>query len=353
MQQEVVNINTSLQAVAVRVILTKSITICSLYLPPDLTFNATDLQNLILQLPSPFLILGDFNSHNPVWGGTVLDEKGKIIEDFVNNNNISIINDGSFTYHDIFNDSYSAIDLSICSSNIYLDFTWSVDEFLNGSDHYPIHLKCVENIPFSSSPKWKFEKANWEKYSKDASLDKEFESFHDHNQAYEFFKKSVLDSAENNIPKTKILPHRPAVPWWDETCTKLRRTTRKFYRKLKKTASHDTKNAYQQAVAKQRKYYKAAKRSSWICYINGINSQTPARSVWKKIKKLNGKYVPTPLPSIKVGDQLITDPAEVSEKLAEHFASISRSKKNLQHGKPTVQNELISKINTGKYESYN
>ena len=142
-QHEVVNISTSLQAVAVRVVLDKSITVCSLYLPPDLCFNTTDLQNLISQLPSPFLLLGDFNSHNPLWGGTTLDDKGDIIEDLINSNQISLFNDGSFTYHDVFNNSYSAIDLSICSSSIFLDFTWSVDEFLNGNDHFLIYLKCL------------------------------------------------------------------------------------------------------------------------------------------------------------------------------------------------------------------
>ena len=149
------------------------------------------------------------------------------------------------------------------------------------------------------------------------------------------------------------MPHRPAVPWWDETCTKLRRTTRTFYRRFKKNASLQTKSAYQQAVAKQRKYYKVAKRTSWICYINGISSKTPARVVWKKIKKLNGKYVPTPLPAIKVGDQLITDPADVSEKLAEHFASISCSKKLHSSEKSKVLSDISVKINAGQFESYN
>ena len=352
-QHEIVNINTSLQATAVRVLFDKLITVCSLYLPPDLCFNTADLQNLITQLPSPFLLLGDFNSHNPLWGGTTLDGKGKTIEDLICNNQISLFNDGSFTYHDIFNDSYSAIDLSIGSSSIFLDFTWSVDEFLNGSDHYPIYLKCVHNTPLSSTPKWKFEKANWEKFSKDINLDKEFENFPDHITAYDYFTKSILDSAEANIPKTKNLPHRPAVPWWDENCSKLRRSTRKFYRRYKKNASPETKNAYQQAVAKQRKHFKAAKRTSWICYINGINSKTPARFVWKKIKKLNGKYVPAPLPAIKVGDQLITEPAEVSEKLAEHFASISRSKKCPIKEKSKLHNDISVRLKTGRFESYN
>ena len=57
--------------------------------------------------------------------------------------------------------------------------------------------------------------------------------------------------------------------------------------------------------------------------------------------------------SFKVGDQLITDPAEVSEKLAEHFASISCSKKSHSNEKSKVLHDISVKINTGQYESYN
>ena len=65
LQHVVVDLNTTLQAVAVKVLLDKYITICSLYLPPDLHFSLDDLQSLVDQLPLPFLFLGDFNAHNP------------------------------------------------------------------------------------------------------------------------------------------------------------------------------------------------------------------------------------------------------------------------------------------------
>ena len=49
--------------------LSKSI-ICSLYLPPHCKFSKHDLENLINQLPRPYLLLGDFNStanYGVVW----------------------------------------------------------------------------------------------------------------------------------------------------------------------------------------------------------------------------------------------------------------------------------------------
>ena len=60
-----VQLNTPLQA---RVTLNKVITFCSIYLPPSDYVSKVDITNLIEQLPSPFVLLGDFNGHSPPWG---------------------------------------------------------------------------------------------------------------------------------------------------------------------------------------------------------------------------------------------------------------------------------------------
>ena len=57
-------IKSKLQAVATQVTLHKTITICSIYIPPHEQINETELKNLIKQLTQPFILLGDFNSHS-------------------------------------------------------------------------------------------------------------------------------------------------------------------------------------------------------------------------------------------------------------------------------------------------
>jgi endonuclease/exonuclease/phosphatase family metal-dependent hydrolase len=52
------NLNTDLQAVDLRITLDKTITLCSVYIPP----------NSALGQPTPFIIMGDFNGHSPLWG---------------------------------------------------------------------------------------------------------------------------------------------------------------------------------------------------------------------------------------------------------------------------------------------
>ena len=59
--QSIVKLNTNLQAVAVKFTAHKTITLCSVYLPPrnHLKFNPKDLHYVIEQLPSPFILMGD------------------------------------------------------------------------------------------------------------------------------------------------------------------------------------------------------------------------------------------------------------------------------------------------------
>ena len=133
----------------------------------------------------------------------------------------------------------------------------------------------------------------------------------------------------------------------------MRKITRKCFRRYKTSGSSTAKITYLRNQAKQRKYFKKAKRDSWMYYINGISSKTPQRKVWNRIRKLCGKYVPNPMPTLKIGDTIITKPEEVAENLGSHFAAVS----DPSQYSPNFQNIRKSKINievtANNNESYN
>jgi hypothetical protein len=52
-----VNLNADLQAVAVRITLDKTITLCSVYIPSNSALGLAQLKNLADQLPTPFIIM--------------------------------------------------------------------------------------------------------------------------------------------------------------------------------------------------------------------------------------------------------------------------------------------------------
>ena len=164
------NLITNLQAVALRCHINKLYTICSLYLPPNSPVQISDLEDLISQLPSPFLLLGDFNARSPLWGDTVQNQKGKLIESLVSQHSISILNNGSPTHFHNQTNSLSCIDLSLCSSEAVPDFEWNVSNDLYNSDHFPIFLS-TNHSQYTIPSKFIIKKADWNKYKELAIFD--------------------------------------------------------------------------------------------------------------------------------------------------------------------------------------
>ena len=157
-----ISLRTKMQAVAVQLSLFRTITICSVYIPPSENLLVQDLEDLAHQLPTPFVILGDFNSHNPLWGSDSTNNKGKKLEDFIAQNDLSLFNDGSNTYLHPATGTYSSIDLTITDPTLLNDFQWSVHGDMCGSDHFPIVIQPTLPLPEEHNPRWKFSKADWD-----------------------------------------------------------------------------------------------------------------------------------------------------------------------------------------------
>ena len=157
-----IDVNTNLQPIAIKASLNKSITICSIYIPPNKRISQNDLENLLLQLPQPYIIhvCGDFNGHSELWGCSDTNDRGEISEDFITENNLCLFNSNQHTYLHPGSGSFTAIDLSLCHPSLYL-----VCEDSHGSDHFPIIMYETEETNSDKIPKWNFKNANWEKFN--------------------------------------------------------------------------------------------------------------------------------------------------------------------------------------------
>ena len=111
-----IHIQSPLEVVAVSIRLKTPLCICNIYLPDSTTFKLNDLNDIIQQLPKPFIFLDDFNSRNQIWGSHFTDHRGKIMEKFLENEQLILLNTGEPTLHNITHNSLSAIDLTITNS---------------------------------------------------------------------------------------------------------------------------------------------------------------------------------------------------------------------------------------------
>lgn len=108
-----------LQAVAIKISLNRFYTLCSLYLPPGAPINRSDLEDLTGELPSPFLLLGDFNGRHPLWDDGATNSRGVLIASFIEDEGLEILNSGDVTHFHCQTGTFTSIDLSICSSNAF------------------------------------------------------------------------------------------------------------------------------------------------------------------------------------------------------------------------------------------
>ena len=95
--------------------------------------------------------------------------------------------------------TYSAIDLTLCDTPLFLDFTWRVYDDTCGSDHFPIVLESLHPQDDDDLPRWRLNKANWEEFH---SQFQKHLIVNNTETILEFFKKLI------DIAKTCI-PHNP------------------------------------------------------------------------------------------------------------------------------------------------
>ena len=270
----------------------QTIDIINVYISPNTNqakLVASDYNKLINQNKNVILV-GDFNSHNSLWGSTKDTPQGLNIEEFINNNHLICLNDGSETYISDINLCTSAIDLTITSPNIGVNSQWQVINALN-SDHLPIITNYNNQITYQEQdifkPKWKFNKANWSGFYQRCKKLNNIE-----NNDINIFNKKLTDEiiniSEKFIPKTKENTNSQNVPWWNQEiqkeCTK-RNRFRKIFKTTKNQKYHEL---YKLAKANVAKIIKQAKQDSWESFCSEINQHTPIRDMWNKIKRIQG-----------------------------------------------------------------
>lgn len=336
-----IRLRTRLQAVAIQIDFPIRTTICNVYLP-HFDWNIDDLNELAAQLPTPYIILGDFNAHNPIWGSSHLDPRGRLVEDFVYENGIILLNTGEGTFLNSRSNSFSAIDLTMCSPSLCPRTSWKILDDHLYSDHVPILIQISSNYELQSTGKrkWSLERANWALYKEKTEA---FEIPININEAVEKFTKVVIESAEESIPMTRRLRSKPSVPWWTEEISEAVKEKKRALNIFRKAPSHENMLNFKRCRAKARRLIISSKKSSWEKYVATITKDTSTKEVWKKIKCIAGKRFPNQSPILQVDGRLISKVEEVAENLALHFKQASSSSSynpNFLHLKEILEVQL-------------
>jgi Reverse transcriptase (RNA-dependent DNA polymerase)/Endonuclease-reverse transcriptase len=351
-----IELDSTLNAVAVKVGLNREITICSLYLPPndDTSTLKRDLQELIDQLPHPFILTGDLNAHNRMWGGREENPRGVIIEDITSNLDLTIINTGEQTYFNLPHKTTSAIDITITSPSLAFETDWYVDGQLRGSDHYPTVTTIIRGPSYSEPnkrPRWKLKTAKWDKYSKEVE-----ETLEHNNQNIQSITKAIQNAANNNIKKTTGREPPKRLKWMTPEVQEAIRQRRRAERRLRNHRTTENIVEYKKLKAYAKLVMKRTRKEEWERYVNSITQQTPTTEIWGKIRQVSGKPQNNKVIRLRKPDgRSIEDPREIASELVHHFAKVSATSnysQDFQEHKARVEKTPLA-INMENEEDYN
>lgn len=349
-----INLNTHLQAVAVSVTLHRTISICSVYIPPKFVLKDRDLDELVNQLPSPYLLLGDFNGHNFIWGSSDVNEKGRIIENFINQNNLCLFNSKTPTYLHPATGTYSSLDLSICYPTLLLDYEWVVHDDLCGSDHFPIFLKNIADDLEEPAAKWKLNKADWQTFKTlcETGIDQTLLETED---SIDRFTNILYEIAKKTIPRTSTNTNKKKKPWFDDDCKTSIRKRKQVLRQFDSRPSKENLNTFRIFRAKARRTIRLSKRKSWKQYVSKLNSRTSVKKVWDMVRKIQGKGKPTSIKHLNKNNKKVTSKKDIADTLAENFSKNSSSDNYTSKFKKlkTDQEKQKLKFNSDNTEKYN
>ncbi|GFV88922.1 putative RNA-directed DNA polymerase from transposon X-element [Trichonephila clavipes] len=281
-------LHTSLQAVAVRIHSTSLITVCCLYLPPNTAIHQHDLNNLINQLPAPFVILGDFNGHSTLWGSAKTNLRGRQIEQVLSDHCLCLLNHEEPT------------------------------------DHFPVILSH-DSDPAGKTfpPTYSYRRADWALFTQLAVITDAMVKAESIDTTVQEVTNVLIAAADLSIPKSSSHSFKHYKPWWNADCQTAYKNQRKLWGIFRRYPTTENLLAFKKAKANARRVRRRSQRQSWIRYVSSLTSSTSSKQLWKKVKAANGIYREFSFPVLQTSNSVFSSPEEIANILGETFQSAS------------------------------
>ncbi|GFY21446.1 RNA-directed DNA polymerase from mobile element jockey [Trichonephila clavipes] len=322
----VVTLHTSLQAVAVRIHIHSLVTVCCVYLPPNDVVLQVDLNQLVSQLPAPFILLFDFNGHSPLWGHDDTNARGRQIEQLISDHCLCLLNNDEKTYFHAPTRTFHSLDLAICSPTLLPMLNFEVANDLHNSDHFPLLVSHVNGTGVRNCPPtYRFHRADWDTFTRLAVITGIMVQDGTINHVVLNVTEAIRNAADAAIPKTSNFSRKLCKPLWNSAYQQAKKEQRRRWGIFRRYPTTDNLIAFKRAKALARKTRRQSQRESWIQYVSSITSSTTSQQLWRKVKTANGLYRDFSIPILETSTAIYLSPVDVANVIGQTFASVSRS----------------------------
>lgn len=255
----------------------------------------------------PHIILGDFNAKSPLWGNRPLDNRGSEVIDFVDRNDLMILNEPDSIPTFDSSRGQSWIDLCITNDRTFR-YNFRVDDRITNSDHNIIELTVYTDKEQVSQDMRIFKLYRWlELKVKVKSVieeisDKDF----DHSNIGDIINwvqdHILIDCT--HIKSADKKKNRNAYWWNGELCSirsKVRAMRRRYQKELNSNLREELKIKYKRAFASYKRKIIRTKRETVKQYLTSVVNSfgghfkliSDKRKVGLelvRVRKLNGDY---------------------------------------------------------------
>lgn len=223
-------------------------------------------------MPNPVLVAGDFNAKSSAWGSPVTDMRGRVLQEWVVETGLSIVNQGSVNTC-VRQQGTSIVDITLATPGITQRIQgWRVVEEMESlSDHlyitFDIHrfptIPAPSSTATSSSPRWAVKKLNTELLA-EACVVACWPPIPSGPvnvvEEARWFKEAMTRISDAAMPRIRSCPPRRRVYWWTREIAELRaicmRARRQYTRHRRLRQSRN-----QIVEAQLYEAYRAAKKS--------------------------------------------------------------------------------------------
>lgn len=282
--------------------------------PSIAIFN--EINQLLNNLPKPFVLLGDFNSHHQLWGCSSTTYYGEQLLDLINNHDLCILNTGEATR---LARTPSAPDLSLCTPDLASLLSWSPLDSTHGSDHFPLLITFPFNkpAPLLRQPrlKYKLNDVMWEQFqfkvkqrvSELPELSKE-----NINHCSQLFTEVLIGAADETFPAKKQGPNLiPSPPWWDEECTNAVKERKKVEKEYCTSMTDSNFDHYIEVSKSTKELLRNKKFEGWRKFCHSLCPNVKPSLVWENIRKFRSAFNKNQQNKI---------PSELAEKIMDRLA---------------------------------
>lgn len=258
-QQPKLNIATT-DNIQYAIIKIQELYIVTLYIPKQNKNVKKMLEEIHNKLDGQYILMGDLNARSRVWGCSDNNSNGNQVGEFINENDLHLLNDGTPTRINLPNQNPTTIDLAITNTELAHQTKWEVISDCGHSDHYPTvaiinpnkYIKPDEFI-VQYQKKRNLKKADWSLYGNIL----EGTRLNGNNLNFKTLDDNVKNAANIAIPYFKPgNKRRTGNPWWDQECSE-KITERKIaLQEYKNAPSIENFIIYKHTLAKTKRFLK-------------------------------------------------------------------------------------------------